>query len=86
MTEWRELQHRFRMAVLRRPVDETIEDVAASFEINMGKLGQPIRVAVTGGPVSPPLDVTVWLIGQKRVVGRLDNAIEFIQARVTASP
>lgn len=69
----------------REGIAETIEHVAASFEINMGKLGQPIRVAVTGGPVSPPIDVTVWLIGQKRVVCRLDNAIEFIQARVTAS-
>lgn len=64
-------------------ISETIEQVAASFEINMGKLGQPIRVAVTGGPVSPPIDVTVWLIGQERVVRRLDKAIEIIKARAT---
>ena len=51
----------------------------------MGKLGQPIRVAVTGGSVSPPIDVTVWLIGQERVVQRLDNAIEMIEARAAAS-
>jgi len=66
-------------------IAETIEQVAASFEINMGKLGQPIRVAVTSGPVSPPIDVTVWLIGQERVVCRLDKAIEFINARVAGS-
>ena len=64
-------------------IHATIEQVAASFEINMGKLGQPIRVAVTSGPVSPPLDVTVWLIGQKRVVQRLDKAIEIIEARAS---
>ncbi len=46
-------------------IAETIEQVAASFEINMGKLGQPIRVAVTGGSVSPPIDVTVWLVGRE---------------------
>ena len=62
-----------------------IEQVAVSFEINMGKLGQPIRVAVTGGPVSPPIDVTVWLIGQRRAVERLDAAIAMIQARAAAS-
>lgn len=62
-----------------------IEQVADNFEINMGKLGQPIRVAVTSGPVSPPIDVTVWLIGQKRVVKRLDKAIEMIEARAAAS-
>ena len=64
-------------------IHATIEQVAASFEINMGKLGQPIRVAVTSGPVSPPLDVTVWLIGQTRAVKRLDKAIEIIEARAS---
>mgnify|MGYP001812374689 CR=1 FL=1 len=61
-----------------------IEQIAASVEINMGWLGRPIRVAMTGGPVSPPIDVTVWLIGQKRVVERLDLAVEMIEARAAA--
>ena len=29
-------------------IERVIESVAADFEINMGKLGQPVRVAVTG--------------------------------------
>jgi len=66
-------------------IAETIHEVATAFEINMGKLGQPVRVAVTGGPVSPPIDVTVWLIGQQRAVQRLDKAIELIAARGAAS-
>lgn len=66
-------------------ISEVIEQVADDFEINMGKLGQPIRVAVTGGSVSPPIDVTVSLIGQERVVRRLDDAIEMIEARAAAS-
>jgi len=69
----------------KEDIAETIEQVAASFEIKMGKLGQPIRVAVTSGPVSPPLDVTLWLVGQERVVQRLDNAIEIIKQRAAAS-
>ncbi len=69
----------------REGIAKTIDQLAASLEINMGKLGQPIRVAVTGGPVSPPIDVTVWLIGQERVVRRLDRAIAFIAARAAAS-
>jgi glutamyl-tRNA synthetase len=66
-------------------IAKVIEDVAASFEINMGKLGQPIRVAVTSGPVSPPIDVTLWLVGQARTVARLDRALEMIEARAAAS-
>jgi glutamyl-tRNA synthetase len=62
-------------------IEQTIKSVAASFEINMGKLGQPLRVASTGGPVSPPIDVTLTLIGRERVLQRLDAAIEYIQAR-----
>ena len=60
---------------------EAIEAVAASHELKMGKLGQPIRVAVTGGSASPPIDVTVWLVGRERTLVRLDRAIELIEAR-----
>jgi len=62
-------------------IDETIHNVAASSDINMGKLGQPIRVAVTGGSVSPPIDATVWLVGRDRTLKRLDRAIELIKLR-----
>jgi glutamyl-tRNA synthetase len=66
-------------------IHEAIEETAADFEINMGKLGQPLRVAVTGGPVSPPIDVTLRLIGKARTIARLDRAIEMIEARAAAS-
>ena len=66
-------------------IHEAIEGVAADFDINLGKLGQPIRVAVTSGPVSPPIDVTLWLVGQDRTVRRMDNAIALIEARAAAS-
>ena len=58
-----------------------IEDCAAAHEINMGKLGQPIRVAITGGSVSPPIDVTLALVGRERTLARLDKAIELVRAR-----
>ncbi len=69
----------------RAGVATIVEDVAASFGINLGKLGQPIRVAVTGGSVSPPIDVTVWLVGRKRVLERLEAAITGIEERAAAS-
>lgn len=69
----------------RDSIARTIETVASDFDINMGKLGQPIRIAVTGGPVSPPIDTTVWLVGQARSVERLGKALEFIRARADAT-
>ena len=62
-----------------------VEDTATEFGITMGKLGQPIRVAVTGGPVSPPIDVTLHLVGQARTLARLDHAIGLVEQRAAAS-
>jgi glutamyl-tRNA synthetase len=62
-------------------ISGTIEACAADHGINMGKLGQPLRVAVTGGSVSPPIDVTLDLVGRKRTLARLDHAIGLIEAR-----
>ncbi|MDA0995036.1 MAG: glutamate--tRNA ligase [Proteobacteria bacterium] len=70
----------------RNEISRIVEETAASFEINMGKLGQPIRVAVTGGSVSPPIDVTLELVGQKRTIERLDHALRFIEKRAAREP
>ena len=65
-------------------IGDAIHQVSESFAISLGKLGQPIRVAVTGGPVSPPIDVTVWLVGRDRTLQRLDKALEMIRARAAS--
>ena len=66
-------------------ISNIIQSVADDFDIKLGKLGQPVRVAVTGGSVSPPIDVTVYLVGQKRTVARLDHAISLIELRQAAA-
>ncbi len=60
------------------PIHEIVIKTAERFELKLGKLAQPIRVAVTGGTISPPLDVTLELLGQKRTLTRLQRAVEFI--------
>ena len=62
-----------------------IIDSAAAHDINMGKIGQPIRVAITGGSVSPPIDITLQLVGRKRSLDRLQNAIALIEARAAST-
>jgi glutamyl-tRNA synthetase len=66
-------------------ISRTIEECAEAFGINLGKLGQPVRVAVTGGPVSPPLDVTLALVGRERTIARLDRAIDLLEVRAAAA-
>jgi len=58
------------------------EVVAAAerHELKLGKIAQPLRVAVSGGAVSPPIDVTVYLVGRERTLARIDRALSHIEA------
>ncbi|HHF7366342.1 TPA: glutamate--tRNA ligase [Legionella bozemanae] len=67
------------------PLQECINDVSAQFDINMGKIAQPLRVAVTGSGMSPPIDMTLTLLGRERVLTRLQNALEQLKIRAQAS-
>src|SRR3972149_4526397 len=58
---------------------QTIEDIAKQFDIKLGKVAQPIRVAVTGTTVSPPLNVTLRLLGKQRALKRIDAALGYIK-------
>ena len=62
-----------------------IAETAESLAIGFGKLGQPLRVAVTGGAVSPPIDATLELAGRDRTLRRLDKALAYIGARIAAA-
>ena len=64
----------------RELIHEVIAGAAAEFGLGFGKIGQPLRVAVTGGTVSPPIDVTLELVGRERVLARLDHALQRLAA------
>ena len=57
------------------PIHGLVESVAAALDLKMGKVAQPLRVAVSGGPVSPPIDVTVALLGRETTLARLNRAL-----------
>ena len=52
-----------------------LHDVAAALEIGMGKVAQPLRVAITGTQVSPDISHTVYLAGREQALKRIDVAI-----------
>ncbi|MCH9757265.1 MAG: glutamate--tRNA ligase [Gammaproteobacteria bacterium] len=62
-------------------VQTCINDVCATFDLGMGKIAQPLRVAITGGSQSPAIDVTLVMIGKTRVLKRLEIALERIRVR-----
>ncbi len=68
----------------RDSIRAAVEATAAAFDLGFGKLGQPLRVALSGGSVSPPIDVTAELVGRQRALARLDAALSFIEQRAAA--
>ncbi len=68
----------------RAPLHEAISSVAASSGASLGKVAQPLRVAVTGGAVSPPIDVTLALLGRPKTLSRLSRARAYAASRPTA--
>ncbi|WP_349985670.1 glutamate--tRNA ligase [Stenotrophomonas sp. WHRI 8082] len=61
-------------------VGVALHDAAAALEIGMGKVAQPLRVAITGTQVSPDISQTVYLAGRDEALKRIDVAITKIAA------
>ncbi len=59
-------------------------ELTEELELKLGKVAQPLRVAVTGAGMSPSIDVTLELIGRDRCLTRMAKAISYIEARVAA--
>ncbi len=53
-----------------------LEAAAQRAGVALGKIAQPIRVAVSGGSVSPPIDQTLAILGREESIARLARAIE----------
>jgi glutamyl-tRNA synthetase len=56
-------------------IHERIEAIAAQSGAGLGKVAQPLRVAVSGGGVSPPIDLTLAILGREQTLARLARAI-----------
>jgi glutamyl-tRNA synthetase len=56
-------------------LEQAFRDLAAQKGLGLGKLAQPVRVAVTGTTVSPPLFETLVLLGRDESLARLDAAL-----------
>ncbi|AMN46447.1 glutamyl-tRNA synthetase [Steroidobacter denitrificans] len=59
---------------------EAVNEVASQLGVGMGKVAQPLRVAVSGTSVSPPIDVTLEVLGREAVLSRIERALEYVRA------
>tara|TARA_R110000737_G_scaffold52491_6_gene73846 strand:- start:585 stop:2030 length:1446 start_codon:yes stop_codon:yes gene_type:complete len=62
-------------------IHAAINQTADNLGVGMGKVGMPLRVAVTGSGNSPSLDVTLNLLKIEQIVQRIDKALIYIANR-----
>ena len=62
---------------------EALHDIvlqtAEKLELKLGKVAQPLRVAVCGTGMSPSIDITLSLLGREKTLSRLERAINYIK-------
>ena len=79
------LRAEFEMLALEDWAPETlhrvVEKVAEELGEKLGKVAQPLRVAVVGRAASPGIDVTLQLVGKDATLRRIDRALTYIDAR-----
>ena len=59
-------------------IHEVVNTVAQRYGLGLGKVAQPLRVALSGGAVSPPIDITVALLGRQLTCERIERALRWI--------
>jgi glutamyl-tRNA synthetase len=73
------LHDRLSISHLENWTDETIhqqlQQTAEQLQIKLGDLAQPVRVIISGGTVSPPLNLTMRVLGRTESLNRLENFI-----------
>ncbi|WP_020160409.1 MULTISPECIES: glutamate--tRNA ligase [Methylobacter] len=58
---------------------QIVINVAEEMGLNLGKVAQPLRVAVSGTSVSPAIDVTLSLLGKEKTLARILRSINYIK-------
>ncbi|KPN19836.1 glutamyl-Q tRNA(Asp) ligase [Xanthomonas sp. Mitacek01] len=59
-------------------IDAAFRATVETLGLGMGKVAQPLRVAITGTQVSPDIGHTVYLAGREQAMARIDAAIGMI--------
>ena len=59
-------------------INQSVKFTCEKHGIGFGKIGQPLRVAITGGTESPSIDLTMTLLDREIVISRIKKAIEYI--------
>jgi glutamyl/glutaminyl-tRNA synthetase len=76
---------RDKLAAMEQFTEENIEGMlrglAQEKQVGLGKVAQPLRVAICGTTISPPIFDSVQMLGKKSTLARIDNTIRAVKAK-----
>ena len=58
-----------------------VAECAGALSLNLGKVAQPLRVALTGTAASPAIELTLQMVGRDAALSRIDRAIAHVRER-----
>ena len=64
---------------------KVVLEIAESLGVNLGKVAQPLRVAIVGRAASPGIDITMHLVGRDACLRRIDRALGYIRQRASGN-
>jgi glutamyl-tRNA synthetase len=93
--QWRDPATSERLAAVREALasvepwtpealEPVLRAVAERLGVGLGKVAQPLRVALTGSAASPGIDQVLWLLGREKALARIDAAVALITTSATA--
>ena len=62
-----------------------VTECAETLSLNLGKVAQPLRVALTGTAASPAIELTLQMVGRDAALSRIDRAIAYVRDRAQQS-
>ncbi len=65
----------------KESLHNAINAAAEALQLKLGKIAQPLRVAITGDTVSPSIDTTLFLMGREKALSRLSQAIALLEKK-----
>ncbi|MBN2211538.1 MAG: glutamate--tRNA ligase [Sedimentisphaerales bacterium] len=60
-------------------IHQAVEKMCRDKGVGMGKVAQPIRVAITGTTISPPIGDSLILLGKDHTLKRITKTLEYMQ-------
>jgi len=66
----------------KEAIHQVVLDVGDNLALKLGKVAQPLRVAVSGTAASPGIDDTLFLLGRDKTLARIERAITWIEAKI----